>query len=122
MSRRGFVSALRARTNKITEEVRAKVRVEILKGALEIQEEAQELVPVEFSFTKNSARTRIEVDDANSIEAYVTFGTAYAIYVHERLDVKHTNGQAKYLSTAIDRHQKRIMRKVAIAAKGASVQ
>lgn len=38
----------------------------------------------------------------NNISVALTYGTDYAVYVHENLDAFHPNGQAKFLESVLD--------------------
>lgn len=68
--------------------------------------EAQELCPVETGTLVGSAT----VDEAASDDRTAVFGfnTDYAAIVHEREDVAHGQGQAKFLQEAIQRTLPRI--------------
>jgi hypothetical protein len=46
------------------------------------------------------------------VRASVGYTAPYAIYVHERLDVYHPNGQAKFLTTAARRVQRKMSKLV----------
>lgn len=41
----------------------------------------------------------------SSLVLVIGFSAAYAIYVHENLEVVHTNGQAKFLETVLRRNR-----------------
>jgi hypothetical protein len=43
-----------------------------------------------------------EVAQGGMMTVTLGFGTAYGIYVHERTDLKHTSGEAKFLQKALD--------------------
>lgn len=64
--------------------------------------DAQQLAPVDTGFLKASATSLpAEVGADNKLTKNVGFNASYAGVVHERLDVKHPQGQAKYLETAV---------------------
>lgn len=63
--------------------------------------EAKELVPYLTGDLSGSATVQEVVDDGTDIYTYVGFNMYYAAAVHERLNVKHPQGQAKYLETAL---------------------
>lgn len=57
--------------------------------------ESRQLVPIEEGTLERSGT--VDVDDASE-SASVSYDTPYAVYQHERLDLKHDEGrQAKYL-------------------------
>ena len=62
---------------------------------------AQDLAPIEFGTLKASGVAEKAAFAGNDITAVVGFNTDYAAAVHERLDVHHDQGQAKYLETAM---------------------
>lgn len=76
------------------------LRVGLLKAGLFLQRESQKLVPIDTGALKASANTRIEGEGLDS-SVVVSYGTEYAIYVHENLEAHHPVGQAKYLSTPL---------------------
>lgn len=68
------------------------------RGGLFIQRESQKIVPIDDSFLKPSARTRFNKGTKDKPEVWVTYGTNYALFVHEDLDARHKPGKsAKYL-------------------------
>ena len=77
----------------------------VVGGAAEGMQEAAEgvlvrssqLVPVDSGTLRESGRA---VSDG--LVAAVTYTADYAVYVHERLDVYHPDGQAKFLENALD--------------------
>lgn len=63
--------------------------------------QAQQIAPVKTGALQNSATSepaRIVGDD---ISKTIGFNTDYAAAVHERLELHHNQGQAKYLETAM---------------------
>lgn len=74
-------------------------------AGLQIQAVSQSRTPVDEGNLKGSAFTRRE---RNGV---VTGNTAaYAIYVHEDLEARHTNGQAKFLESALRDNESRILK------------
>lgn len=65
--------------------------------------QAQEMVPVDTGALAASGVFPDAVEEGDQITQTIGFNTNYAAAVHERLDQKHTQGQAKFLSTAIER-------------------
>lgn len=65
---------------------------------------AIEITPIEFGTLRSSGSVKYEGDN-RSVKGVISFGgpaAGYALYVHERLDVHHDIGQAKFLEDAFD--------------------
>lgn len=63
--------------------------------------DGQELAPVDTGDLKASGTTLPAEVEGNNIRKTIGFNTDYAAAVHERLDVHHEEGEAKYLETAL---------------------
>jgi hypothetical protein len=63
--------------------------------------DAAELAPVKTGALKASATTTPAVRVGESIDKEIGFNVDYAAAVHERLDLHHDQGQAKYLESAL---------------------
>jgi len=63
--------------------------------------DAQELAPVDTGALKASATAADAKIEGNLIKGEAGFNTDYAAAVHERLEVHHPQGQAKYLEDAM---------------------
>lgn len=63
--------------------------------------DAQQLTPVKTGALKASGSTEPAEVRGGVIGKRIGFGVFYAIFVHERLDLHHAQGQAKFLETAI---------------------
>lgn len=72
--------------------------------ALWLQRQSQMLVPVDTGALRNSAYTR-HVGRGFDITVWVGYTVEYAVYVHERLDVHHPIGQAKFLEEPMQTKQ-----------------
>lgn len=80
----------------------------LVKGGLRIQRESQKIVPIDTSALKNSARTRKE-GKGHKTQVTVSYGTEYAVFVHEDLTARHAPGKtAKFLEIPVRRLQKEI--------------
>lgn len=66
--------------------------------------DGQELAPVETGALKASATTEDAKVEGSKITCVLGFNTSYAAAVHERLDLNHPQGQAKFLETSIRRN------------------
>src|SRR5262245_6344165 len=61
---------------------------------------AKERVPVATGALRESGRVETVVED-NTIKSTIVFDAPYAAKVHEDLDARHDNGQAKFLESAL---------------------
>lgn len=66
-----------------------------------ILDEAGERTPVDTGRLKGSRAMVGPTGSGNKIEVVLQYGTTYAIYVHERLELNHPVGQAKFLESAV---------------------
>jgi len=80
----------------------------LVKGGLRIQRESQKIVPIDTSALKNSARTT-KKGSGHKTEVTVSYGTEYAVFVHEDLNARHASGKsAKFLEIPVRRLQREI--------------
>ena len=97
-------------------------------AALLVQRESQLLTPVEFGVLKNSANTRRVPNTSGwEVQMEVFYTAYYAVYVHENLYAKHTNGEAEFLKKAVERNKEKVnaliidyMKNGGFAPKGAA--
>ena len=69
----------------------------LMRGGLFLQRESMKIVPVDKNVLRPSARTR-KTGTATRPEVTVSYGTNYAVYVHEDLNARHKSGKsAKFL-------------------------
>lgn len=73
-------------------------------GATTLRDEAVERTPEDTGALRDSAGI-----DVQGNEASVYYGEFYAPFVHEKLDHHHTNGQAKFLESALTSEADRIV-------------
>lgn len=84
------------------------LRVGLLRAGLFLQRESQKVVPVDRGILRSTANTRIEGKDLDS-SVVVSYGTEYAIYVHENLNARHKPGTyAKYLTRPLATHKAKL--------------
>lgn len=69
----------------------------LMEAGLRVQAVAQQRTPVDTGNLKNSAYTRKQ----GELGVTVGFSAAYAIFVHEDVEARHTTGQAKFLESAL---------------------
>jgi hypothetical protein len=71
-------------------------------GGLDIVEIAIPLTPVEFGNLRREFHVAEPADIlSNGLVMKIWNSQNYAVYVHERLELKHKEGQAKFLEAAI---------------------
>lgn len=83
----------------------------LYKAGLFIQRKAQKLTPVDTGNLKGSAFTKIRYKRGKP-KVIVGFSASYALRVHEDLNMRHTNGRAKFLEVAIRNNRARAMKMV----------
>lgn len=80
------------------------------KAGLFVQRESQKIVPVDTANLKSSAGTAQQGDGFDTV-VMVFYTADYAIYVHERTDLRHAKGKfAKFLERPAREHKDRILR------------
>ena len=62
--------------------------------------DAKERTPVQYGRLKASGIVA-EYATARNLKARLAFGTEYAVFVHERLELRHKVGEAKFLERAL---------------------
>lgn len=71
--------------------------------------QAQVLTPVKTGALNQSATTQPARLTRSDISKVVGFNTDYAAAVHERLDLHHDQGQAKFLETAMRKEARKLL-------------
>lgn len=72
----------------------------LYEEGLEIMAEAQRRTPVDTGRLRASGRVSLPVRSSNP-SITLSFGTDYGIYVHERTELRHPVGEAKFLENAV---------------------
>lgn len=89
----GIIRAIHACKGRVAKGVEKGIK----KAALLLQRESQKVVPVDTGNLKNSAFTRI-TGTGFQTKATVGYTAEYAIFVHERTELRHKPGKiAKFL-------------------------
>jgi hypothetical protein len=89
------------------------VRQGLIRAGLFLQRKSQEIVPIDTSTLKNSAGTRADGYNWDTVVS-VFYTATYAVYVHERTKLKHKEGKsAKYLEKPARQHKAKILRLIA---------
>ena len=91
------VESVIAKLRTVSQTLRAKLRIGLIKAGRHLQRESQKVVPVDTSNLKNSAFTR-DQSRPNLLFVEVGYTAHYGIYVHEDLTMHHKPGKiAKFL-------------------------
>jgi len=88
-----------ARCRVLQAQVASAAPAALVDAGEQVLGDAQQLCPVRTGTLMGSAT----LDDSRAARGEVTIGfnTTYAAAVHERMDVRHGQGQAKFLATAM---------------------
>ncbi len=82
----------------------------LLKAGLFLQRLSMQIVPVDLNVLRPSANTRAE-GSGKATSVIVSYGTDYAVYVHEDLEARHAPGkQAKFLEQPFREKKDRLKR------------
>lgn len=84
-----------------SERARAAARQALLEVANQTIGDSHQLCPVDTGALQSSATVGDLKESANSMSVEIGHNVNYAAAVHERLDVHHGHGQAKFLETAM---------------------
>jgi len=88
------------------------VEAGLKRAGLFLQRESQKVVPVEFGILKNSAGTRSEGSGLSTVVT-VFYTASYAVYVHERTELRHAQGkQAKFLEGPAREKRDELLKKI----------
>lgn len=91
------LKSIQAALRKQIQKDGTRVRAGLLRTGHTLQRLSQLIVPVEYALLKNSARTSAEGQGVDAVVT-VSYGTEYAVFVHEDLEAQHADGKsAKYL-------------------------
>lgn len=85
--------------------------------AEETATDAKEHTPVRYGILKRSGKVSQHASP-RKLEAKITFGTAYAIFVHEMTHLRHRVGEAKFLEHALQRRARVFASNMASYLKG----
>ena len=91
------VEEIRARLKAADRKLGFQVRAGLIKAGLLLLRESKKIVPVDTSNLKNSGDTK-PLGHGWATDVVVFYTAEYAVYVHERTDLKHAPGKkAKFL-------------------------
>jgi len=90
-----------------------KFEIGLKRAGLFLQKMSQRVVPVDTSNLKNSAFTRSAFSGTATVVT-VGYTAAYAIFVHERMELSHKPGkQAKFLEQPALQYHEQILKLIA---------
>lgn len=102
-------AALRRKLKKLEKQVPDALVKALFEEAMGIFTESQEQVPVDTGRLQDSGVVgRLQ----NQLGVVVAYGTNYALPVHERTEVPHLTGKAKYLEDPFNEAQKGMQRRL----------
>jgi len=88
------------------------------EAGLFLQRMSQKVVPIDKSILKNSAGTKV-LGSSFFTDVVVYYTASYAVYVHERTDLKHKKGkQAKFLEGPAKIYKIRLLNIIARRSRG----
>ncbi|HJJ32710.1 MAG TPA: hypothetical protein O0X25_04090 [Methanocorpusculum sp.] len=87
----------------------------VLTSAETVRKSSQDLCPVATGVLRDSALTAFE-RSGDEIRAVVGYTVSYAAPVHERKELKHATGQAKFLEDAVKQYEPQYLRDLGKAA------
>lgn len=73
----------------------------LFKEGSRIMARSKELVPVDTGLLRSTGTVFPPVEKGDKVTVVIAYGTNYGLPVHERLDVFHPTGQAKFLTRAM---------------------
>lgn len=98
----------------LVEQLPARAAVGLNEVAEETMTDAKQHTPVKFGTLKRSGTVHKHATAAD-LTAALSFGTEYAVFVHERTELRHTVGEAKFLEHALQRAALTMAEKIAAA-------
>ena len=92
--------------NRLKNSYHGRAGASLYKFATMIKNDARDRAPKKTGELRKSGRVHDPISSGDGrISCKITFGNEkayYAIYVHEDLNAKHTNGEAKFLENAVN--------------------
>lgn len=107
------IPELAAKLKAVMQGNKEKTQRAILQEAYALQAESQKECPVDTGRLRASAYTRPTEEGAR-----VGYTSDYSVYVHERVDIPHKVGKAKFLEDPMIRMQEGYAERVAARVKG----
>ena len=99
-----MIRKLQAAAQRIQTDVRAAVNDE----GERLLDKAEERVPVDTGELRDSGHV-IDATEGDTIAAEIEFDAPHALVVHEDLEAKHDDGQAKFLESVLKENAKTVV-------------
>ena len=96
--------------------IQGKGRQGLKTAGLLVEGESKAMTPVETGNLRAGAYTQ-DIGDLGNPGVEIGYTAAYAVFVHERTELRHPVGQAKFLETALKRLEKQIVEIIKKTAK-----
>lgn len=113
------VKEIKAKLEAHKKRVSARFLPALMEGGLFLQGESQSIVPVKTSNLEGSAYTRPEEVTPFRVVVAIGYEASYAVYVHERIELRHKPGkQAKFLEQPLREKRDRMGAIIVEAMKG----
>lgn len=113
----GFAEAI-SKLNNVPADINLRVGLALLSWGKDVMERSKSLVPVRTGRLRESGQVNLDTNAQNVRTLHLGYGDRktvwYAQIVHERLDVRHPSGSAKFLEVPINENLKSL--DVALAA------
>jgi hypothetical protein len=104
--------------NATTRQVRGAVAGAIYQAGIDLVRSSVRQVPIDQGTLESSHYVAPPTEVVGEPSCEVGYGTSYAIYVHERTELKHRNGRkAKFLSDPFDKIKNRYAQIIGAKAK-----
>ncbi len=92
---------VRNRLNLLAGQIRENVAVALNEIAEETMLDAKRRTPVDTGVLRDTGKVSRHATP-RALRAELSYGTDYAVYVHERLNVRHKHGEPKFLERAVN--------------------
>lgn len=101
--------------NKEIRKIKGRTVRGLFNAGLLVQRRSQQKTPVDTGNLKGGAYTGIIRRDPHEVE--IGYQAFYAVYVHERLELAHTVGEAKFLEKALTESERDVLDQIAKEAE-----
>jgi hypothetical protein len=101
---------------KLDHTIPLKAAAALYQEGLVVQKESMKRTPVDTGALRASHETSLPSWKGDSLEVTIAVGgpaADYAVPVHERTEVTHTNGQAKFLESAVHEASSSLLERLA---------
>ena len=110
----GVNTMIRVLTNLVTSRGPVNYKTALIKVMLKVQRNAMKRTPVDTGNLRSSFGTVVTEATPAGATGVVHNTAEYAIYVHDRTDLKHTVGEAKFLWNAVSDEAPKMARQLGL--------